>query len=60
VARGGLEYPQRVQRRQAVNHLGKLVTNGMSFSYAIGENSSFVLPLSRDYLPGRDRSEHEI
>src|SRR5882672_6913491 len=32
----------------------------MSFSYATGENSSFVLAPSRDYLLGRDRSEHEI
>src|SRR5438132_8465808 len=32
----------------------------MSFSYATDENSSFVVPPSRDYLLGRDESQHEI
>src|SRR6266480_7103505 len=32
----------------------------MNFSYATEENSSFVVPPSRDYLLGHDESQHEI
>src|SRR5207253_2161571 len=44
VARRGFEYPQRIQRWQAVDHAA------MRFSYARGEISSFVVALLRPYL----------